>query len=206
MKYNNIVPYAMDFASFLLSQLNPKDADKIKNIILFGSSARGEQHKKSDIDIFIETTDDHKGIEDTVENIPDKFYGSIRYKSYWKLKGYKQLFSIKVGNREEWDNLYPSLLSDGIVLYGKYSTELKGKNEVLFSWENVSDLNARVTLYRTLYGYNKKSKKYPGFLKEHNGERITKGCILVPLESRQNIKDLFKKLKIPVKEFLVNVI
>ena len=40
MKYNNIVPYAMDFASFLLSQLNPKDADKIKNIILFGSSAR----------------------------------------------------------------------------------------------------------------------------------------------------------------------
>ena len=47
-----LVAYAQDFVSFLLQ--NVKDASKIDSITLYGSVARGEAGKDSDIDIFIE--------------------------------------------------------------------------------------------------------------------------------------------------------
>ena len=44
-----LIAYAEDFISFLLEKLN-KESDKIKQIILFGSVARDEDSKNSDID------------------------------------------------------------------------------------------------------------------------------------------------------------
>jgi len=50
---SKLIAYAMDFASFLIQKI--KNIDNINNIILFGSVAREEADKTSDIDIFIGT-------------------------------------------------------------------------------------------------------------------------------------------------------
>jgi len=51
----------MDFASFVIQKT--KFQENIKNIILFGSVARGEAEKESDIDIFTAGESNRKEIE-----------------------------------------------------------------------------------------------------------------------------------------------
>jgi len=51
MSYN-LISYSIDFVSFLIQKT--KSREKIKNIILFGSVARGEADRESDIDLFID--------------------------------------------------------------------------------------------------------------------------------------------------------
>ena len=53
-----LISYAMDFTSFLLEKTSFND--KIRNIILFGSVARSEESPNSDIDIFIDITEENK--------------------------------------------------------------------------------------------------------------------------------------------------
>ena len=48
-----LISYAMDFVSFFMQ--NSKNLDRINTIILFGSVARGEANKKSDIDLLVDT-------------------------------------------------------------------------------------------------------------------------------------------------------
>ena len=52
MNNSYLTAYALDFASFLIQKT--KNRDKIRNIILFGSVARQDESKESDIDIFVD--------------------------------------------------------------------------------------------------------------------------------------------------------
>ena len=55
-----ITNYASYFTSYLLYHLKKKE--NISNIILFGSVAKGEAKKSSDVDIFIEVKRKSKGL------------------------------------------------------------------------------------------------------------------------------------------------
>ena len=112
MKKENLIAYASAFISFLLDN---ESSSSIKNIILFGSVARGDFDNESDIDIFI---DSDKNIERDVEKTLKMFIGSEIQKR-WMLKGLKHEISLKVGSLEEW-KLKRSIISDGIMLYGKF--------------------------------------------------------------------------------------
>ena len=59
MKNSDVQAYASTFASFLMRKLgdNIKDIDRI---ILYGSVAKGNAMKNSDVDIFIDTKKDLK--------------------------------------------------------------------------------------------------------------------------------------------------
>lgn len=201
MKYSDALSYAMDFCSYLFQHLSLNKIDTIKNVIFFGSGSRGEAGKQSDIDIFIEIEGASKELELEIDKITEKFYDSVKYNEYWKLMGIKHLFSVKVGNFEEWKNLFPALITDGKVLYGKYfSTNYQGTGKMLFSWENIHSPKKRTNIYRSLFGYKDKTKTYPGLIEKHKGQRLSKGAILVPLEHGQVFRNLFTKLKVPVKE------
>jgi len=58
---SKLIAYAMDFASFLIQKI--KNIDNINNIILFGSVAREEADKTSDIDIFIDVVKENAELE-----------------------------------------------------------------------------------------------------------------------------------------------
>ena len=47
-----MIEYVYDFLAIFFEKL--KEKEKIKNVILFGSFARGNQRKDSDIDLFVD--------------------------------------------------------------------------------------------------------------------------------------------------------
>lgn len=201
IRSSDLLSYAMDFCSFLLQHLPGERASHIRTIIFFGSGARGEAGKESDIDLFVEAEGETDKLEKEIDEIAERFYDSVKYTEYWKLLGVRQLLSIKIGNYQEWKNLYPALLADGKVLYGKYfSTNYEGRGRMLFFWENILSQKKRTNVYRSLFGYKDKGKTYRGLVEKYNAQRLSKGSILVPVEYGQTFRDLFKKLKVPVKE------
>ena len=92
-----------------------------------------------------------------------------------------------------------ALVSNGITLYGKFKSNIKGKYKTLFVWENVKPNSKRVLFNKQMVGYKYENKFYSGLLQKYEGERLGKGCILVDLEYYIQFHELFKKYKIPVK-------
>ena len=197
LKLNKLLAYSMDFVSFLLENI---ETDNIENIILFGSVAREESTKESDIDIFIDILNSESYYKDTVQKIEDKFFKSYRFLNYWKLKGIENNFNIIIGKLNQWKELKNSIISNGITLYSKFKEyPEKGEHKVLFSFEKIKPESKRVTLFKNLFGYKKNNKKYQGLLQKYNGIRIGSGSIMVPSESYNIFHKLFKKYLIKVK-------
>lgn len=195
---SKLLPYAIDFASFLLQKVKKKE--KIKNIILFGSVARGEEDKISDVDLFIDIISANAALEKEYAALLDTFYSSTKHQHYWKLLGITNEIKLHVGVLEKWKELRPSIIADGIVLYGKFMPKIKeGKHSVFFIWENVTPNSKRVLFNKQLFGYKQNGKFYQGLLGEYHSERMGKGSILVPLEHSTVIHNHFKKYKIAVK-------
>lgn len=190
-----LTAYAMDFASFLIQKISKKE--KIKNIILFGSVARGESDESSDIDLFIDVTEEKMKRE--IESISESFILSSKYKNYWKLLGVKNEIKLTIGVLDDWTELKPSILANGTTLYGKFKTNIEGDHKAFFIWENVKPNSKRVVFNKKLLGYSQSGKFYSGILQEYDGEKLGKGCILVPLEHSSEFHKLFKKHNISVK-------
>lgn len=189
---NRLLAYGVDFVSFLLEKVNVED---IKRVVLFGSVARDEASGKSDIDIFVDVA-----MPIDIKKIKEEFLKSKKYKDYWLLKGVKNELNIIAGKLDEWKDLKNSIISNGIVLYGKFeSVPKKGVHKAFFSWENIKPEANRVLLSKRLFGYKKGKKAYEGLLDKHKGERIGKGIISVPLTSSNVFLKLFRKMKISVK-------
>jgi predicted nucleotidyltransferase len=199
MNYEKLVAYAQDFASFMIFNLHGDLFASLQKILLFGSVARKEATKKSDIDLFIEVQGREKEMDAAVERIIDRFYQSPKFTKYWKLLGIENPISCKAGSLSAWKDLYPSLIQDGIILYGKYRpVDMEGTPALLLSWENVKPESKRVMLNRKLFGYVKNKKTYPGFVSCYNARRIAKGALLVPLEHRLAFEELFQSFAVPL--------
>jgi len=194
-----LISYAMDFASFLVKNLKEKDREKVNSIILFGSAARGEEGRKSDVDIFVDVFSEDKGFEKNILKIENKFLDSIKFKDYWKLLGVENEINIIVGKLENW-KLKDSMLGSSIVLYGKYSPKLdEGVNKVLLFWEPIKDNSKRVMLNKKLLGYNHYGKKYKGFLETYNGIKLGSNVILISVEQLNLFLKEFRKFKVKVR-------
>src|SRR3989344_3143947 len=90
--------YASYFVSYLLN--NIKNENNVERIVLYGSVAKGESTKDSDIDIFIEVKKETKNFEREIKKIEENFYQS-RENALFKSKGkqYEGLLSKFKGNR-----------------------------------------------------------------------------------------------------------
>ncbi|MBU2639878.1 MAG: nucleotidyltransferase domain-containing protein [Nanoarchaeota archaeon] len=195
---NKLIAFSMDFASFLIQKT--KNKDKIKNIILFGSVAREEANENSDIDIFIDLTKEDKKTEKEIANLLTYFLDSTKYKNYWKLLEIENEIKLTIGELNKWNDLKSSILSNGILLYGKFKTDIKkGEHKIFFIWENIKPNSKRVLFNKQIFGYNQGKKFYKGMLQKYDGERLGKGCIIVPLEYSNIFNNIFKKCKITVK-------
>jgi len=192
-----LVSYAMDFVSYLMQNLNEKHISRIRSIILFGSAARGEAGKDSDLDIFIDSKDEK--LEKDAEKLTQKFYDSIKFKKYWNLLGIKNDIHVIVGQLDKW-KLKDSMLGSSIVLYEKYSPKLeKGRNRIIFSWGNIKSNSKRVMLNKKLSGYNYYGKRYSGLLEKYNGSKLGSNVIIINTEDIKLFLDVFRSFKAAVK-------
>ncbi|MBT4376621.1 nucleotidyltransferase domain-containing protein [archaeon] len=194
-----LVSYSMDFASFLIQNLKEKNGEKIKSIILFGSVARGEENKKSDVDIFIDVFSEGESFEKSILKIKNKFLDSTKFKDYWKLLGIENEINLIVGKLDNW-KLRDSMLGSSIVLYEKYSPKLEdGKNRVLLFWEPVKDNSKRVMLNKKLLGYNYYGKRYKGLLEIYGGVKLGSNVLLISTEQLNLFLKEFRRFKAKVR-------
>ena len=87
--------YPMYFVSYLFDNLKDEN-ENIEKIILFGSFAKQEATKESDVDLFIDTRKKSDKFSDKIRKIEANFYLS-REASLFKIKGITNKFSIKIG-------------------------------------------------------------------------------------------------------------
>ncbi len=191
-----LIAYVQDFVSFLLQNLGEQNS-KITQIILFGSVARGEAGKESDVDLFIDTPPE---MESLISKTKEKFYESAKVKNYWSLLGVKNEINCTVGRLKEWNELERSIVANGITLFGKFQKDLSKKMYYLLIVEPSKDRNKNVVLWRALYGYKQKvgKKIYQknGLVKEYSGKKLGPSVLLIPLEHAQKIVLFLKKKKI----------
>lgn len=194
---SKLLAYSLDFTSFIIQKT--RNLNDIRNIILFGSVARGEESSDSDIDIFIDFIGKKKN-EKEFNKLLDDFIDSSKYKNYWCLLGIDNEINLSIGNLNKWKELEASIASNGITLYGKFKSIIKGgEHKTFFIWENVKPNSKRVMFNKKLFGYKQNNTFYEGLLKKYKGERLGKGIVVVPLEHGKFFKDLFRDYKITFK-------
>lgn len=190
--------YAAYFTAYLVDNLG-KDLANLERIILFGSVARDTAEKDSDVDIFIELKKKSKKDEEKIKKILTDFYQS-REAILFKAKGVENKISLKIGKLSEWKDLYRSIASTGIVLYGPYEAkELPSgvKHNLIIFWERIG--KNRGAFLNRLYGFKSKGKAYAGLLTKFGGKKIGKSCVMFPIEYKEEIFKLLKDYQVEAK-------
>lgn len=183
------IAYAIAFVSFVLPKID------VNEIILFGSVARGEETKESDIDIFFNTKKDETKQNAIIKLELERFYKSKLYET-WSLKGITNPIKCEIGDLEEW-KLKRSIISDGIVVYGKYKV-LPGttKGFVLFILSPIKNIAKRNRVIRRIFGRKEKSYRTEGVLAVLGGRKLSPTTFRVPLEKASEMNKLLSKEKI----------
>lgn len=198
-----MMQYIYDILSIFFDKL--KDKEKIRAIILFGSFARGNEMKDSDIDLFIDVKiDDKEEVERFTKEALREF--EIKIEKSWKLKGMNNPIVPIVDDisLEKWEELRREIGSYGILLYGRYETPIKsGKKFVLVEYDlSKFKQKDKMRILRSLFGYKlKKGKKVyeqSGLIKKVNAEKIS-NSILVDSDNYKDIYNLLKKERVPLK-------
>src|SRR3989344_810427 len=150
--------YASYFVSYVL--MNLKNIENIEKIILFGSVAKNEADKQSDVDIFIELKKENKKIRNEIEKLLSDFYKS-REALLFKTKGIDNKINLIIGKFNEWKELKKSIESTGVILYGRYvSSSISGKKYAIFFWNKIE--KNRGAFLNKIYGFKVKNKTYKG--------------------------------------------
>lgn len=86
--------------------------EKIKGIVLFGSRARGNDHKDSDIDLLVITHDDDWRLADEIRRTGYELDADIDYKMSIQVICQKRLRYLKAHRFQFAENIF----SDGVVV------------------------------------------------------------------------------------------
>ncbi|MBI2128728.1 nucleotidyltransferase domain-containing protein [Candidatus Woesearchaeota archaeon] len=205
MKKNEMFSYIGDFLSVLYFK---KDfLDKINNVILFGSVARKDFDKDSDIDLFIDVKNvgEIKKIEELVDSALNEF--EIRAREVWHIRNIKNPIKCVIGalKDEKWRELKKEIQSYGIVLYGSFKSGYENlESHSLFEY-SLKDFKQkdRVAFLRKLVGYKSSKKKktyvHEGMIKKINGLKLENNNIIVPSKEAVVVQKFFTKKKVTPK-------
>lgn len=174
-------------------------------LALYGSVAREEHDRRSDIDVFA-LFDSRKSHEENLEKLTDV------------LGGMDVKVHVHVSNMEEMDSedwtFIDSVLRDGIILMVKPPLKipvekvlnLKPYSIFRFSTRGLSAKNA-VRLKRALFYHIEKKRvggqmkvyKYEGVIKDERA-KLGRGVLIVPNELAKPVKEVFERLNIEYEE------
>ncbi|MEK6825294.1 MAG: nucleotidyltransferase domain-containing protein [Nanoarchaeota archaeon] len=199
-----MLAYVYDFLSVFFDKL--KDREKIRSITLFGSVARGEQKKDSDVDLFIDINDNKLigEIQSFCREAVNEF--ELRSEKTWKLRGITLPLSVLVGDlqSEQWNELRRELTAYGILIYGKCSFEKREGDNVLISYD-LSSLkqHQKMAVLRELYGYTlKKGKKVyrrEGIVSSLNIDKLS-NVLFVNVKDASAIREALQKHRVKFRE------
>ncbi len=198
-----MMQYIYDFLSIFFDKL--KDSGKIRAIILFGSVARGNPKKDSDIDIFVDTNEKDK---EELDAIAKEALNEFEFKASttWHVRGIANPINIIVDslNADKWSELKREIAAHGLILFGKYVGErVGGKQKVIIEYDlsKIKQKN-KMKLMRKLHGYqikkNRKVYSQKGLLDIIKGEKMH-NAIIVDITDYKSLADLLKEHKIPLK-------
>ena len=199
----------------------------VKAIILYGSLARGEFTSRSDIDLFILTTNDktRKEVEDKIIEIETEIGRNIQP----TIRTIAELQKTDTG-------LLQNIFQEGKVLYLKESSNipsailLRQKPYLIYSFQINSlpqkgkarfnrqlypvrkkapvkkyrvEFNTSSELSNGVYEQTKKDYKYKGLLQEIGGQKLSSGCVMIPYEQKEKIEKFFKKFRVKFEQLKV---
>ncbi len=200
----------IDIKSFLNN--NMTTFSNIDSILLFGSYARKNYNKNSDIDFCVILK---KGTPHNLETNIFKYFLDLSK----KIDILVEVVFIYPENIDNMDHtLLESILAEGQLLYGNTNyIELLFKNIKLepyqivnFNLKNLSSTN-KMKFKRMLYGYNtsrKYSKKMYNYHREGTihkieGRKLSPGAILIPEMSLPLIEKKFKSFNVNFSNFRI---
>ncbi|MFH1519234.1 MAG: nucleotidyltransferase domain-containing protein [Candidatus Omnitrophota bacterium] len=175
--------------------------EDIRAIILYGSFARKEATSRSDIDLFILTTEKktEKEIEDKIIRIESETGRNIQP----TIRTLKELEKTDSG-------LLQNIFQEGKVLYLKEPTDisssmlLEQKPQLIYSFQ-LSNLNQneKAKFNNEFYGRKKEKYSYKGILEKIGGQKLSSGCTMIPYEQKEKIEKFFKKFKVKFEQLKV---
>jgi len=187
MENSQLTSFAISFVSFLIDRI------KVKSVILFGSAASGNFDSESDIDLFIETEKKNKG---KINQVLELYKKTKEHEKFF-LSGVKNEISIKCGSLDEWGDLKRSIISNGIVLYGRYQgkpSELKHKLLFVLATKKIDRAN-KIKIWRKIYGYSQKIGKKVYLFKGMAEKKLGMGVFMSALENSKDLIGYLNKSK-----------
>jgi predicted nucleotidyltransferase len=188
-----------------ITELSKKNHD-IQTTILFGSVARGQATKESDIDICIilKNKKSKKNIQNQMLTLEKKYNKNIS-------------IILTTPRFEGLDRHFiETLLREGIILFGN-TPEIPVQRLQLEPYEIIKyDLSAidqseKMQIKRLLYGITTKKKykgktyenKQKGKVEEFGGLRIGIGSILIPEKLSMNIEEILKQYNASTRKITI---
>ena len=175
--------------------------EDVKAIILYGSLARGEFTSRSDVDLFILTTDynTQKEIHDKVIELESEIGRNIQP----TIRTLAELQKTDTG-------LLQNIFQEGKILYLREPSDipsailLQQKPYLIYSFQ-ISSLpqKEKARFNRQLYEQTRKEYKYKGLLQEIGGQKLSAGCVMMPYEQKEKIEKFFKKFKVKFEQLKV---
>jgi len=175
--------------------------DDVKAIILYGSLARGEFTSRSDVDLFILTTDynTQKEIHDKVIELESEIGRNIQP----TIRTLAELQKTDTG-------LLQNIFQEGKILYLREPSDipsailLQQKPYLIYSFQISSLLQKEKARFnRQLYEQTRKEYNYKGLLQEIGGQKLSAGCVMMPYEQKDKIEKFFKKFKVKFEQLKV---
>lgn len=188
-----LISYACAFISFLFRTPGIKSAD-MNSIYLFGSVARGDFDKESDVDIFIATEKEEKDILEAAKRALKNFYLSEECKKF-RLLGVENQISIKCGDVKKW-GIFDSIKSDGIILYSPSVSPMYRKY-FLVEIKPVKNVAKRNRIVRKLAGRKEANRKEKGLVGEIGGNVLDTRHYIVPAEKISSVTRILSKENAP---------
>jgi predicted nucleotidyltransferase len=168
-------------------------------VILYGSFARGDFGPKSDLDVFIITgrTGARNSILETLAelDLDKRIQPTVRSEA--------ELRKTDIG-------LLQSILEEGKVIYLRGPMEIPVKTRLsarpfyIFTFElSGLDQKTKARFNREMYETSKGTYTYGGLLRGIAGEKLSRGCVIIPATGRAKLLRFFKKYKVAPQEIKV---
>jgi predicted nucleotidyltransferase len=176
----------------------------IQAAVLYGSMARGDYDKRSDIDIMlIVDTEDREGLNTIISEV------------ITELQPHREIRTVVTDLHDYDEDYYQNVFREGRVLYGKViltPENLALKPYLILSYDLSGKPNTlQVKVSKRVHGYiskkvidgEEKIYRYDGIEKKYNGKIISKSAVMLPFDYGSEFAEELKVLQVPFKIFKV---